>query len=190
MDTKRRVSGVLALLILAAACGGESIDWKAPENFLVREHSSETEEGTKLEYWSLVDAPALAVFDALSDVEHYPDFIPGVNRVQLLASGANSKTVQIAQQVIGRQTNAKVVWTFYPEQRRVEFRTLQSNLSLNDGSYTINPSPDGRRCLVQTTFLVRQKPQAGRIPAGVLASGTRDAFLAAAKGVKKRAVGG
>jgi ribosome-associated toxin RatA of RatAB toxin-antitoxin module len=170
-------------------CGERPIDWAGPENFVLSEKASETENGVQLEYVSLVDAPAQAVYDALADVEHYADFIPGVNRVQLLTTGKNSKTVQIAQRVISQQTNAKVEWTFFPERRRIEFRTLQSNMAYNDGSYEIEPSPDGRRCLVRTTFLVREGPHTQSIPMGVLTSGTHESFLAAAAGVKRRAAG-
>ena len=180
---------VLALLVLAG-CGDGRIDWGAPENFLLREKSTKTDDGVKLEYWSLVDAPAQAVYEALADIEHFPDFVPGVDSVQLLEGGNANKTVQIAQRVIGRQANAKVRWSLVPERHRIEFTTLVSNLSRNDGSYEIEPSPDGTRCLVRSTFLVREgEGQAQSVPIGVLVSGTRESFLAAARGVKQRAAG-
>lgn len=180
---------LVAVAFLLTCCGGEGdVDWTAPENLVLWEHTAETDKGVKIEYGSLVDAPAQAVYEALADVDNYPEFIPGVSYVQVLGVGENSKTVQIAQQVISRQTNAKVEWTFYPEQRRVEFRTILSSLSLNDGSYQVEPSPDGRRCLVRSTFLIREAG-GGAVPAGVLTSATREAFLSAAKGVRRRAAG-
>src|SRR5262245_19582359 len=191
MHRRRALPALLGLLWMLAACGGEpSVDWGGPENFILREKSTKRDDGVQLEYWSLVAAPAQAVYDALADVEHYPDFIPGVDRVQLLTANGNSKTVQIAQRVISRQDNAKVEWTFHPDQRRVEFKTLSSNIAYNDGSYQVEPSPDGTRSLVHSTFLVREgQGMAQAVPIGVLATGTRDAFLAAAQGVKKRAAG-
>ncbi len=182
------VARLFAALLFVVGCGEPTVDWTAPEDFLFVEKASKTDTGVKLEYWSLVDAPAGAVYAALADVEHYPDFVPGVNRVQVLAVGEQTKTVQIAQQVISQQTNAKVEWTFHPAERRIEFRTLQSNLAYNDGSYKIEPSPDGTRCLVRTVFLVREG-EGGTVPVGVLTSATREAFLAAAGGVKRRATG-
>ncbi len=181
---------ILGLVLLVTACGERAVDWSAPENLLLREKSAKADDGVQLEYWSLVDAPMQAVYDAIADVEHYPDFVRGVDQVQLLESGANTKTVQITQRVIGRQNNAKVLWTFFPDRHRVEFKTQVSNINYNDGSYDIQASPDGRRCLVHSTFLVREgQGQAQAVPIGVLASGTRDSFLAAAEGVKKRAAG-
>ena len=177
-------------LTIAGCHGTPEIDWSAPENFLLWENAATTEDGVELQYWSLVDAPADAVYQALTEVEQYADFIPGVSRVQLLDSTPAIKTVQIAQKVISRQTNAKVEWTFAPERRRIEFRTLQSDLARNDGSYEVVPSPDKQRCLVRTTFLVREGEHAQSVPIGILASATREAFLAAAGGVKQRATAG
>ena len=186
--TCRRSAALAGFVLLLAGCGEKAIDWNAPENFLLRERSSKVDDKVKLEYVSLVDASAKSVYDALADVEHFPDFIPGVDNVQLLSVSGNTKTVQIAQRVIGRQSNAKVEWTFHPEQLRIEFNTLVSNLSNNDGSYEITASPDGRRCTVRSTFIVSE-PTGSAAPIGVLASGTREAFLAAARGVKARATG-
>src|SRR2546428_335653 len=147
---------VLGLTVLLVACGESGVDWSKPENFLLREKSSKKDEGVQLDYWSLVDATCKAVYDALADVEHYPDFIPGVDRTQILTVGPNSKTIQIAQRVIGRQSNAKVKWTFHPDGRQIEFTTLSADLNYNDGHYDLDPSPDGKRCLVRSTFVVKQ----------------------------------
>jgi len=186
MGTPRSV--LAAIVLVVAACGEAGVDWTKPENFLLREKSAKTDDGVQLDYWSLVDATCPAVYDALADVEHYPDFVPGVDRTQILTVSGSSKTIQIAQRVIGRQSNAKVEWTFHPETRTIDFRTLASDLNYNDGHYALEPSPDGTRCLVRSTFLVKQgQGMAQAVPIGVLAAGTREAFLAAARGVKKRA---
>lgn len=187
MRTPRRtVPALLGLGLLLGGCGSGSIDWKAPENLVLRERSGKVDDGVKLEYWSLIDAPAGAVYAALADVAHYPDFVPGVDGVSVLSVEGNTTVTQISQRVIGRQTNAKVEWKFFPDRRRIEFRTLSSNLSYNDGSFVVTPSPDGKRSLVESTYLVKQG-EAQAVPIGVLASGTRESFLAAAQGVRKRA---
>ncbi|HWM79146.1 MAG TPA: SRPBCC family protein, partial [Methylomirabilota bacterium] len=105
---------MLGLALLLVACGEGGVDWNAPENLVLREKSAKVGEGVQLEYWSLVDAGCQPVYDALVDIEHYPDFIPGVDRANLLNVTPTSKTAQIAQRVIGRQSNAKVEWTFHP----------------------------------------------------------------------------
>lgn len=186
----RAVFLLLGLALVPLGCGEKGVDWSAPENFLYREKSDKRDNGVELDYWSLVDASCKAVYGALIDVEHYPDFIPGVDRSQILAVTPTSKTVQIAQRVIGRQSNAKVEWLFDPSKLQIDFKTLASDLNFNDGHYELESSPDGQRCLVRVTFLVKEgQGMAQAVPIGVLAAGTRDAFLAAAQGVKKRAVG-
>src|SRR3989441_387760 len=182
---------LLGLTLLLVACGEGGVDWNAPENLALREKSAKVAEGVQLEYWSLVDAGCQPVYDALVDIEHYPDFIPGVDRANLLNVTPTSKTAQIAQRVIGRQSNAKVEWTFHPEKHEIDFKTLSSDLNFNDGHYELEPSPDGKRCLVRSSYLVKEgQGMAQSVPIGVLAAGTKEAFLAAAQGVKKRAAGG
>ena len=187
---RRWMSGVVGLALLLAGCGERAVDWNAPENLLLRETSTKQDNGIRLAYWSLVDAPCQAVYDALVDIEHYPEFIPGVDRANILNASATSKTAQVAQRVIGRQSNAKVEWKFDRQKRIIDFTTLTSDLSFNDGHYEFEDAPDGKRCLVRTTFLVKEgEGMTQAVPIGVLAQGTHDAFLAAVKGVKNRAIG-
>ena len=174
-----------ALGLALGGCGGDvAVDWSAAENVVHREKLTEQAGGALIEYWSLLDLPCAPIFDALVDVEHYPDFVPGVDRVSLLGQTPTSKTVQIAQRVIGRQASAKVEWTFDRDRRRVDFHTLASDLTYNDGNYQLLPSPDGTRCAVHSSFLVKE----GRgLSLGALSQATRETFMAAARGVRRRA---
>jgi ribosome-associated toxin RatA of RatAB toxin-antitoxin module len=177
-------------MALLAACGGGGVDWSAPENFVIREESTAKDGGVELQYWSLIDSPCKPVYDALVDFENYRDFIPGVDSTSLLSSTENSKTILIAQRVIGRQNNAKVEWKMDPAKPRIEFKTIASDFSFNEGFYEFEPSPDGKRCLLHSVFLVKQKEGTGAaVPEDQLAQATRDSYVAAAKGVKKRVTG-
>jgi ribosome-associated toxin RatA of RatAB toxin-antitoxin module len=179
----RVTSRVLVGLALLVGCD-RSVDWNTPEDLLVREKATDRDGFVELDYWSLIDAPCQRVYEALVDVEHYPDFIAGVQRVQLISQTERSKTVQIAQDVIGRQANAKVEWIFDPQKRDIQFKTLTSDLTYNDGYYKFEESPDKKRCLVKSLFLVKQ---AQGLSLGALGQATRESFLTAARGVKKRA---
>ena len=174
----------LAVALSLPACGGHGIDWSAPEDVVYREKQTEQAGGALIEYWSLLDLACAPVFEALIDVEHYPEFVPGVDRVALVQERPGVKLVQIAQRVIGRQTNAKVEWTFDSDRKRIDFRTLQSDLTYNDGNYTLQDSPDGKRCLVHSSYLVKE----GRgLSLAALSQATRETFMAAARGVRKHA---
>ena len=185
---RERLLAVAVIVLSIMACSREKkVDWSAPENFFYYETSANVDHGVELTYWALVDAPTDAVYTALADVEHYMQFVDGVDRTRLLSGSSNTKTIQIAQRVIGRQNNAQVKWTFFPEARKIEFKTEQSDLYYNEGGYEVIPSPDGKRTLVKVTFIVKESEHVS-IPKGVLASGTRDSFGAAAKSIKKRAL--
>ena len=183
--------GIALLAIVGLMIGGcsreKQIDWSAPENFFYYENSSNADSGVELTYWALVDAPPDAVYQALADVEHYAQFVDGVDRTQLLTGDATTKKIMIAQRVIGRQNNAQVVWTFHPEQKKIDFDTEQSDLYYNQGYYQVIPSPDAKRSLVKVLFKVKESEHVN-IPRGVLASTTRDSFGSAAKSIKKRAL--
>src|SRR5262245_48771358 len=182
--------GVRVLLgaALLLGCGEKKVDWSAPENLMLHEVSSKEDDAAVLEYWSLIDAPCKPIYDALVDVEHYPEFIPGVDRANLLTVTENSKTLQLAQRVISRQSNAKVEWHFDAAKLHIDFKTITSDLAFNDGSYDLVASPDGKRCLVKSKFVVKAG-EGQPVPVGVLASATRDSFLDTAKGVRKRVTG-
>jgi ribosome-associated toxin RatA of RatAB toxin-antitoxin module len=180
----------LGVGLLLAGCGQGGVDWSAKENVLMREDTAQKDGGVELQYWSLIDSACKSIFDALADVEHYRDFIPGVDSTSLLASSGDTKTVLIAQRVIGRQNNAKVEWKFDAAKPRIEFKTLASDFSFNTGYYDFESSPDGKRCLLHTVFLVKQKEGTGEmVSESTLAQATRDGYVAAATAVKKRATG-
>ena len=96
--------------------------------------------------------------------------------------------VHITQTVIGRQNRAQLKYTFHPEEKKIEFQTLQSDINFNDGSYQVFASPDGKRCHVVSVYNIREKG-GKKVPPGVLVSGTREAFKKAAESVKAKALG-
>lgn len=135
--------GLVGVAVALAGCG-DRIDRSAPESFVLRERGVKQADGVRLEYVSLVDAPAAGVYGALADVAHYPELVPGVDTVQVIAT---------------------------------------------DGSFVVTPSPDGRRCIVRSTYVVREgEGQMQSVPIGVLTAATREAFLGAAAAIKRRAM--
>jgi hypothetical protein len=185
---------VLGALVSALACqrgGPPKIDWTAAENFFVVEKVDKGEEGaTRLEFHSLVDAPADAVYAALAEPENYAAFVEGVTDSGKMTAQGNVKVTHITQTVIGRQNRAEVEWTLHPQEKKIEFKTLKSDLSYNDGTYEVIGSPDGKRSYVISLYNLREKEGGIKAPPGVAVSATREGFAAAARSVKKRAAGG
>jgi carbon monoxide dehydrogenase subunit G len=182
-------TGAFILALLAGCQSKQSIDWSAKENFFVVEKVGKNDDGSvRLEYHSLVDAPADAAYKALAEPEDYVAFVKGVSDSGKISGEGNTRIIHITQSVIGRQTRARVKYTFHPEERKIEFQTIESDSTLNDGTYEVIPSPDGKRAYVVTVFNVREK-SGQKMPPGVMMSGTREAFLEAAQSIKARALG-
>jgi carbon monoxide dehydrogenase subunit G len=192
MQWSRSQRARIAALLLVSAFGCRSqpsIDWSGKENFFAVEKVGKNEDGSvRLEYHSLVDAPADAVYQALAEPENYVVFVKGVTDSGKISGEGNTRTIHITQSVIGRQTRARVKYTFHPQERTIDFQTIESDSTLNDGSYVITASPDGKRSYVVSLFNVREK-SGQKMPPGVVMSGTREAFLEAAQSVKARALG-
>jgi polyketide cyclase/dehydrase/lipid transport protein len=179
----------LALSLLISCQRKPSIDWSAKENFFAFENVGKNEDDSvRLEFHSLVDAPADAAYQALAEPENYSVFVQGVTDSGKISTQGNTRVIHITQNVIGRQTRAQLKYTFHPDQKKIEFETLQSDTTFNDGSYEITPSPDGKRCYVVSIFNVREK-SGQKMPPGVVVSATRESFLEAARSVKARALG-
>jgi ribosome-associated toxin RatA of RatAB toxin-antitoxin module len=179
---------MLALLSIPACSKQPTIDWAAPEDFFATEKSEEVPDGARLEFHSLVDAPAADVYRTVADVEDYARFIDGVSESALLSKDSNTKVIRITQTVIGRQNRAEVKWTLHPEQMQIEFETLKSDGNYNAGSYKIIPSPDNKRAYIISVYHVMEKGAPQNVPIGVLKSATREAFAKAARSVKQAAL--
>lgn len=183
-------AAAFVLPVVIVSCSQRpSIDWAVPENFFVVEKSERTNEGARMEFHSLVDAPAADVYHALADVEHYATFVTGVSESDLLHAEDDTKTIRITQAVIGRQSHAEVKWTLHPHDLHLAFETLKSDANFNDGEYRVVASPDGKRCYVISIFHVKEKGAAPNVPIGVLEAATRDSFENAARSIKVRALG-
>lgn len=166
-----------------------SVDWNGKENFFLVEKSDKNEDGSvRLEYHSLVDAPADGVYQALAEPENYVAFVNGVTDSGKISAEGNTRVVHITQTVVGRQNRAQLKYTFHPEAKKIEFQTLQSDMNFNDGSYQVFSSPDGKRCHVVSVYNIREKG-GQKVPPGMLVSGTREAFKRAAESVKAKALG-
>jgi hypothetical protein len=189
MHQPRCAGFLVAALALIVSCSKQpSIDWSAPENFFVVEKADETDDGARLEFHSLVDAPAAKVYQALADIEHYADFVDGVTESVLTKAENNTKVIQITQTVFGRQGHAEVKWTLHSEDMKLEFETLQSDQNYNDGTFTVIPSADGKRSYVISVYQVKRKGAPQNVPLGVLKAATRESFEKAARSVKRRAL--
>jgi ribosome-associated toxin RatA of RatAB toxin-antitoxin module len=186
-----RSIGLLAIAIVAlgVGCHRERFDWEQKEDFLLVRNEKQLEDGSvRMKFVSLVNVPADDLFRALSDVEHHAEFIEGVTESTLVSTEGNRKVVDIVNNVLGRPNRARIEWMMEPERRKMSFRTLKAQFTDNSAEYTIEPSPDGKRARVTTTYYLRDKG-GHPFPLYSLRMAIRDSYVAAVSGVKRRALG-
>jgi hypothetical protein len=178
-----------ALAVLAVACERNSFDWEQPENMLLVQEEEQQDDGSvRMEFVSLVNAPADELYQALGDVGHHAEFIEGVSESTLLSSEGNKRVVDITNQVLGRPNRAKIEWTLDPPNRKMAFKTLEAQFTDNSAEYRVEPSPDGKRARVTTYYYLRDKG-GHPFPLHALRMAIRDSYVAALNGVKRRALG-
>ncbi len=180
---------MLVVLLLSAAClRGERFDWEHQEDFMLSRSEDTLKDGSvRMEFVSLVNAPADALFMAFSDVEHHAEFVEGVTESKLVSSKDNKKTIDITNQVLGRPNRATIEWTIEPQKRKLSFKTIEARFTDNSAEYTIDPSPDGTRSRVTTLYYLRDK--GAPFPLHSLRTAIRESYLAALGSVKRRALG-
>lgn len=180
---------VLVLLLLCAACARDRFDWEQKEDFMLSQSEKTLDDGSvRMQFVSLVNAPADDLFKAFADVEHHAEFITGVTESTLVSSAGNAKVVDITNQVLGRPNRAKIEWTIEPGRRTLSFKTLEAQFTDNSAEYAIEPSPDGTRSRVTTVYYLRDKG-GHPFPLHALRMAIRDSYVAAVSSVKRRALG-
>ena len=180
---------MLVLLLLCAACSRDRFDWGGKEDFLLSQSEETQGDGSvRMEFVSLMNAPADALFMAFSDVEHHAEFVEGVTESKLVSSKDNTKTIDITNQVLGRPNRAKIEWTIEPQKRKLSFKTVEAQFTDNSAEYAIEPSPDGTRSRVTTIYYLRDKG-GHPFPLYSLRTAIRDNYVEAVSSVKRRALG-
>jgi hypothetical protein len=184
-----KVAAVLLAVVLGlVGCRRESVDWLQAENFFLKRDTKTLADGTvEMRFVSLVNAPAEGLFNALSDVGNHDKFIEGVTESKVLSTDGNKRIVDITNRVLGRPNRAKIEWTIDHVNRRMSFRTLESDITENSADYHVEGSPDGRRALVTTVYHLRDKG-GHPFPLHSLKLAIEDAYGAAVRGVKQRAL--
>ena len=183
----RLLALVLALGIVA--CNRNRFDWEQKEDFLLSQSEKTEDDGSvRMEFVSLVNAPADGLYNALKDVEHHAEFIEGVTESNLVSSEGNKKVVDITNQVLGRPNRAKIEWTFDDAKKTASFKTLEAPFTNNSADYKVEASPDGKRARVTTIYYLRDKG-GHPFPLHSLRMAIRSSYVAALAGVKRRALG-
>jgi hypothetical protein len=180
---------LLTFGLVGAGCARDGFDWDRPEDIMLEKKvDSESDGAVRMEFVSLVNAPADRLYEALKDVEHHEQFIDGVTESKVVGTDGRKKIVEIDNRVLGRPNHAKIEWTFDDGSRKAAFKTLEAEFTDNSATYAVEPSPDGKRARITTVYHLRDKG-GHPFPLHSLKLAIEDGYAAAVRGVKRRALG-
>ena len=183
--------GVVAVLVIgflvykAMSLRSEAAKWSGPMKEIVEEEVKHDGAVTHSRYVSLIDAPVDAVLKAIWDVEDSPRTVENVKMAKVLESKDNTKLVEINLQALTLPLqNFTMLWTLYPDEHRITFKTVKSQAQDIEAEYKLEPSPDGKRTRLTYTTTSKDKI-AVPFPQSVLDSANRETYVNTVRGIQK-----
>lgn len=178
--------GVLALGgFKAVSVRSEAAKWAGPMKEIVEEHVTHEETVTRSRFVSLIDAPVVAVQQAIWDVEHSQGTVVNIKLSKLLESKGNTKVVEINLQSLNLPLqNFVMLWTLYPAEHRITLTTVKSQAQDIEAEYRLVASPDGSKTRIVYTTVSKDKI-AVPFPPSVMDSANREIYVNTVRGIEK-----
>jgi uncharacterized membrane protein len=190
---KKALAGIGAVAVLvigflvykAMSLRSEAAKWAGPMKEIVEEQVTHDGSVTHSRYVSLIDAPVDAVQKAIWDVEDSPRTVENIKMAKVLESKDNTKLVEINLQALTLPLqNFTMLWTLYPDQHRITFKTVKSQAQDIEAEYKLEASPDGKRTRLTYTTTSKDKI-AVPFPQSVLDSANRETYVNTVRGIEK-----
>jgi hypothetical protein len=191
---KRIVVGAVAVVVLGLAAFAaykvmsirrEAAKWAGPMKEIVEETVTHEDSVTRTRFVSLVNGPVAAVQKAIWDVENSQNTVENIKMSKLLESKDNTKLVEINLLSLNLPLqNFTMLWTLYPDQHRITFKTVKSQAQDIEGEYQLEASPDGTKTRIIYTSVSKDKI-AVPFPQSVLDSANRETYVNTIRGIEK-----
>jgi hypothetical protein len=191
---KKTVIGVIAVVVLGVAgfaaykvvsIRREAAKWAGPMKEIVAEEVTHDNSVTHTRFVSLVNGPVAAVQKAIWDVENSQNTVENIRMSKLLESKDNTKLVEINLESLNLPLqNFTMLWTLYPNEHRITFKTVKSQAQDIEGEYQLEASPDGTRTRITYTSMSKDKI-AVPFPQSVLDSANRETYVNTIRGIEK-----
>jgi hypothetical protein len=191
---KKIVLGVIAVVVLGVAAFAayevvsirrEAAKWAGPMKEIVDEQVTHDNNVTHTRFVSLVNAPIAAVQKAIWDVENSQNTVENIKMSKLLESKDNTKLVEFNLAALNLPLqNFTMLWTLYPNEHRITFKTVKSQAQDIEGEYKLEASPDGARTQITYTSVAKDKI-AVPFPQSVLESANRETYVNTIRGIEK-----
>jgi hypothetical protein len=145
---------------------------------------------SKMRFVSVIDAPLDKVQAALWQVERSAEIVENISRSKLVKHEGNVKVLEMHLQPLNLPLQYYTMeFTFFPDQNRVEFKTVDSNTQDISGSYQLEASPDGMRTKVVYDAAGTDKVSVP-VPASVMESASKQTYVNTVRGITKVAKSG
>jgi hypothetical protein len=160
-------------------------EWDGPVKEITFEKLDKDGKVFDIELHSRIDAPVDVVWAAMKEPERLAEFSDQYKKSELLAESGNSKDLEILVMALGNLQQFKMRLTFDDANKTVTLETLQSTLADIEGSYQIEPSPDGTK-----TLYIYKATQTDKIAlpisTDVQRSALKESFVNQVKAIKKQ----
>jgi hypothetical protein len=191
---KKIVIGIIAVVVLGVAAFAayevvsirrEAAKWAGPMKEIVDEQVTHDNSVTHIRFVSLVNGPIAAVQKAIWDVENSQNTVENIKMSKLLESKDDTKLVEFNLEALNLPLqNFTMLWTLYPSEHRITFKTVKSQAQDIDGEYKLEASPDGARTQITYTSVTKDKI-AVPFPQSVLDSANRETYVNTIRGIEK-----
>jgi hypothetical protein len=183
------VLGIVAVVVIAGAWYWHQLQqqaavWREAKEILEESFNKDGGVST-IRYVGVVDGPLDKAQAAFWAVEKGAEVIANIKKSELIAEDGNSKTVLLQLQALNLPLQQyTMVFTLDPAAHRIDFKTTQAQAADIEGSYQLEPSPDGGRTKVVYDAKSTDKI-AVPFPAAVIESANRETFVNTIRGINK-----
>lgn len=133
---------------------------------------------------AIIDAPMAKVFEAISDFEHYNEFMPHTTLAEVIRREGNELWFRTALDFKVKRVTYVLHVTLDPDGRGLRWTLAEGDLAFNEGGWELEPyGPDGSRTYVTYTAYV---DPGFYVPGFMLAKLTEGSLPAVINAVRKR----
>jgi hypothetical protein len=188
---KKVIIGVVAVGVLAGAwylfqLQRETARWQQAKE-IDDEASFYEKDGpnSKMRFVSVIDAPLDKVQAALWQVERSAEIVENISRSKLVKQEGNVKVVEVHLQPLNLPLQYYTMeFTFFPDEHRVQFKTVDSNTQDITGAYQLEASPDGTRTKIVYDATGKDKVSVP-VPESVMEGASKQTYVNTVRGITK-----
>ena len=163
----------------------EATKWEGPVEEITFAKLDKDGKVFDIELHSRIDAPIDKVWQALKEPEKLSSMSDQYKKSELISQSDNKKQLDLNVLTLGNLQNFKVELTFHDDTKTVDIKTLESTLADIDGTYHLEPSPDGQKTLY--IYKAKQTDKVNLpVSTDVQRSAIKESFVSQVNAIKKQ----